>query len=97
MFFESYRDHALRGSVDGWGLLHSLTADVLRSVLGSAAASTKEADPQTAKAGNWTVVSSLDTEFNKANLLGENPQKSSNFHCVKICCSPARRSSLHLY
>ena len=66
------RDHAIRGSVDGWGLLNSLTTDLLRSVLGSAFTD-KGAETHTGKVESWTFVSSLMTEQSKGNLMGEKP------------------------
>ena len=64
------RDHATRGSVDGWGLLHSLVADLLKSSLGTAS-NERGPETQAAKAENWTLVSNHMTNQSKANLLGE--------------------------
>ena len=56
--------------MDGWGLLHSLTTDLLRSVLGSASTE-KGAEAQAGKTESWTFVSTLMTEHSKANLIGQ--------------------------
>ena len=54
--------------VDGWGLLHSLLADVIADVLGTAS---KEAATATAAEHDaWTLIASLAAEPARENCMG---------------------------
>ena len=55
--------------VDGWGLLHSLLADVIADVVG--AASKEAASASAAERDAWTLIASLATEPARENCMGE--------------------------
>ena len=56
--------------VDGWGLLHSLLADVVADVVG--AASKEAASATTAERDTWTLIASLAAEPARENCMGGN-------------------------
>ena len=55
-------------SVHGWGLLHSLLADVIADVVG--AASKEAASATAAERDAWTLIASLATEPARENCMG---------------------------
>ena len=54
--------------VDGWGLLHSLLADVIADVLGTA--SREAATATAAEHDAWTLIASLAAEPARENCMG---------------------------
>lgn len=54
--------------VDGWGLLHSLLADVIDDVLGTA--SKDAASAAAAEHDAWTLIASLAAEPARENCMG---------------------------
>ena len=65
------RDHSARGSVDGWGLMHSLLTDVVKSVLAVADVdSTPDDKQQNSQGSSWSVLSSLAADPCKGNVIG---------------------------
>lgn len=62
------RAYADRGVVDGWGLLHSLLADIVDDILG--AASTEANSAAAAERDTWTLIASLSTELARDNCMG---------------------------
>ena len=61
-----HREHAAHGTVDGWGLMHALTADVVKDLLGLA-----EQDSASPTADAWMMVSTLATNPCRQNAMGE--------------------------
>ena len=62
------RAYQERGVVDGWGLLHSLLADAIDDVLGTA--SKDAASAAAAEHDAWTLIASLATEPARENCMG---------------------------
>ena len=62
------RAYQERGVVDGWGLLHSLLADVIADVVG--AASKEAASATAAERDAWTLIASLAAEPARENCMG---------------------------
>jgi hypothetical protein len=63
-----FRVYAERGVVDGWGLLHSLLADVVDAIVG--AANSEASSAAAAERDAWTLIASLSTEMAKDNCMG---------------------------
>ena len=71
------RAYADRGVVDGWGLMHSLLADVVDDIVGAASSEANSA--AVAERDAWTLIASLSTELARDNCMGEYfAQKSLN-------------------
>lgn len=67
--FTIRRAYQERGVVDGWGLLHSILADAIDDVLGTA---NKEAvSAAAAEHEAWTLIASLAAEPARENCMGE--------------------------
>lgn len=62
------RAYQERGVVDGWGLLHSLLADVIDDVLGTARKDAVSA--AAAEHDAWTLIASLAAEPARENCMG---------------------------
>ena len=63
------RAYADRGVVDGWGLMHSLLADVVDDIVGAASSEANSA--AAAERDAWTLIASLSTELARDNCMGE--------------------------
>ncbi|KAK9905588.1 hypothetical protein WJX75_002584 [Coccomyxa subellipsoidea] len=62
------RAYADRGVVDGWGLMHSLLADVVDDIVGAASSEANSA--AVAERDAWTLIASLSTELARDNCMG---------------------------
>ncbi len=85
------RAYSERGVVDGWGLMHSLLADVVDDIMG--AASNEASSAAAAERDAWTLIASLSTEVARDNCMGA-PQPFSQ--CLPLVCQGALFCSFHV-
>lgn len=58
--------------MDGWGLMHSLLADVVKMVMAATSAeSSPDAKGQNTPGSSWSILSDLAADPCKANVLGK--------------------------